>query len=194
MNSNNKFDPNTEEGKKKIGVLAVVIICFISVIASGGIFLIPLVIFGTAGLIIYKAYKSTTKKSNHEFDYDKSYYKRKDVEPGLLESKRLEEEYLKGRDYGSDRVNENNLYYDRKTTQFDKAHAHTNMYPTKEAPKAKIIKEIPLTKEEELAKYQNELRTLKKDYNEYRIGLLEFKEKETELKTKIKELKKDIEN
>ena len=68
------------------------------------------------------------------------------------------------------------------------------MYPTKEAPKAKIIKEIPLTKEEELAKYQNELRTLKKDYNEYRIGLLEFKEKETELKTKIKELKKDIEN
>ena len=186
-----KIDPNSKEGKKKIGILAAAIIIILSIIETAGFALIPLIIIGSIALSIYKANKKKNVDANG-FDYDKSYSKRKDIEDGLLESYRLEQEYLKGRNYSSSKVNENNLFYDRKTTKFDKAHAHDNMYPTQQKTVAKVIKEIPLTKEEELAKYQKELKALKKEYNDFQIGLLEFNEKEKELKTKINTLKKDI--
>ena len=186
-----KIDPNSKEGKKKIGIIAAAIIVFLSIVESAGLALIPLAIFGAIG---YSIYKSSKKKNVDEngFDYDKSYSKRKDVEDGLLESQRLEQEYLKGRNYSSNKVNENNLFYDRKTTNFDKSHAHNNMYPTQSKATPKTVKKVSLTKEEQLVAYQKELKKLKKEYNDYQIGILEFREKENELKTKINTLKKDI--
>ena len=143
--------------------------------------------------VIYKAYKSTQNVDKNGFDYNKSYYEKNDTTTTSSSiSQKIEEEFLKGRNYSQTKVNENKLFFDRKTTEFDKHHAHANMYPTKTVEPTKKIETVTLTKEEELLKYQKELRQLKKDYNDYKIGIVEFREQETLLKDKIKAIKKDI--
>lgn len=191
MKINNKeFDPKSPEGKKIIKI-AIGVIIFISIL-SGGTFLIPVIVFG---LIIYSAYKSANKNKNIDengFDYSKSYSERKNMDINTSSSQKLEEEYLKGRNYSAEEPYNKNSYYERTTTIFDKEHAHKNMYPTKKVEVEVKQKTTPLTKEEQLDLYQKELRVLKKQYNDYQIGIVEFREKENELKTKINELKKDI--
>ena len=187
-----KFDPNTKEGKKAISIIVGVIIA-IAVFGEGFLVLIPFVILGLMIFVIYKAYKSTQNVDKNGFDYNKSYYEKNETTATSSSfSQKIEEEFLKGRNYSQSKVNENKLFFDRKTTEFDKHHAHANMYPTKTVAPTKKTITTPLTKEEELLSYQNELRQLKKDYNDYKIGIVEFREKETVLKDKIKEIKKDI--
>lgn len=185
-----EFDPKSPEGKKVIKV-AIGIIIFLSILTEG-IFLIPVVVFG---IIIYSAYKSAKKNKNVDengFDYSKSYSERKKMDTNISSSQKLEEEYLKGRNYSAEKPYNKNSYYERTTTTFDKEHAHKNMYPTKKVEVEVKQKTTPLIKEEQLDLYQKELRVLKKQYNDYQIGIVEFREKENELKTKINELKKDI--
>ena len=191
MKINDKeFDPKSPEGKKLIKI-AIGIIIFIS-IASGGVFLIPVAVFGFIIFVAYQASKKNKNVDRNGFDYSKSYSVRKSADSNLTSSKSLEEEYLKGRNYSSEKPYNKNSYYERTTTSFDKEHAHKNMYPTKKAEVEVKQKTTPLTKEELLDLYQKELRNLKKQYNDYQIGIVEFREKENELKTKINELKKDI--
>ena len=191
MKINNKeFDPKSPEGKKLIKI-AIGIIIFIS-IASGGVFLIPVAVFGFIIFVAYQASKNNKNVDKNGFDYSKSYSERKSADSNITSSKSLEEEYLKGRNYSSEKPYNKNLYYERKTTSFDKEHAHKNMYPKKKAEVEVKQKTTPITKEEQLELYQKELRNLKKQYNDYQIGIVEFREKENELKTKINELKKDI--
>ena len=190
MNSNKKLDPNTKEGKKAIGIIVGVFIGILA-FAEGLIVLIPFAVLGGIIFVLVKAYKGTQNVDKNGFDYNKSYYESKTSTTSSL-SQKIEEEYLKGRNYNQSKVNENNSYFDRKTTEFDKHHAHVNMYPTKIIEQTKKETIIPLTKEDELANYQKELKLLKKDYNEFKIGIIEFREKETVLKAKIKEIKKDI--
>ena len=190
MKINDKeFDPKSPEGKKLIKI-AIGIIIFISIV-SEGIFLIPIAVFG---IIIFAAYQSSKKNKNVDsngFDYSKSYSERKTTDINVTSSQKLEEEYLKGRNYSSEKPFNKNSYYERKTTSFDKEHAHKNMYPTKKVEVEVKQKTTPLTKEEQLDLYQKELRNLKKQYNNYQIGIVEFREKENELKTKINELNKN---
>lgn len=191
MKINDKdFDPKSPEGKKLIKI-AIGVIIFITAI-SGGVFLIPLFFFG---IIIFIGYQASKKKKNVDangFDYSKSYSERKYMDANLKESQKLEEEFLKGRNYSPNKQSNKNSYYERQTTSFDKEHAHKNMYPTKTVVQKTKVKTISLTNEEQLVAYQKELKDLKKQYNDYQIGIVEFKEKEKELKTKINELKKDI--
>ena len=191
MNQNNKFDPKSKEGKKAIKIIIAVFIA-IAVFSGGTFTLIPLIFIGVIFYIFYKAYKSQKNVDKNGFDFEKSYYKKSDTTASTSISQKIEEEFLKGRNYSQSKVNENKLYFDRKTTEFDKHHAHENMYPTKTVTTTKKVPTTPLTKEEELIKYQKELRQLKKDYNDFKIGIIEFRESETILKTKIKEIKKDI--
>lgn len=186
-----KFDPNTKEGKKAISIIIGVIVAVL-VFTEGLFVLIPFAILGFVIFAIYKAYKSTQNVDKNGFDYDKSYYEKKNTTTTSSFSQKIEDEFLKGRNYSQSKVNENKLFFDRKTTEFDKHHAHANMYPTKTVEPTKKMETVPLTKEEELLNYQKELRQLKKDYNDYKIGIVEFREQETLLKDKIKEIKKDI--
>ena len=191
MKINDKeFDPKSPEGKKLIKI-AIGIIIFISIV-SGGVFLIPVVVFGFIIFIAYQASKNNKNVDKNGFDYSQSYSERKSADSNITSSKSIEEEYLKGRNYSSEKPYNKNSYYERKTTSFDKEHAHKNMYPTKKIEVEVKQKATPLTKEEQLELYQKELRNLKKQYNDYQIGIVEFREKENELKTKINELKKDI--
>jgi flagellar biosynthesis component FlhA len=191
MKINDKeFDPKSPEGKKLIKI-AIGIIIFISIV-SGGVFLIPVAVFGFIIFVAYQASKKNKNVDRNGFDYSKSYSERKSADSNITSSRSLEEEYLKGRNYSSEKPYNKNSYYERKTTSFDKEHAHKNMYPTKKAEVEVKQKTTPLTKEEQLDLYQKELRVLKKQYNDYQIGIAEFREKEKELKTKINELKKDI--
>lgn len=191
MKINDKeFDPKSPEGKKLIKI-AIGIIIFISIV-SGGVFLIPVAVFGIIIFVAYQASKKNKNVDRNGFDYSKSYSERKSADSNITSSKSLEEEYLKGRNYSSEKPYNKNSYYERTTTNFDKEHAHKNMYPTKKTEVEVKQKTTPLTKEEQLDLYQKELRVLKKQYNDYQMGIIEFREKENELKTKINELKKDI--
>ena len=158
MNSNKKLDPNTKEGKKAIGIIVGVFIGILA-FAEGLIVLIPFAVLGGIIFVLVKAYKGTQNVDKNGFDYNKSYYESKTSTTSSL-SQKIEEEYLKGRNYNQSKVNENNSYFDRKTTEFDKHHAHVNMYPTKIVEQIKKETIIPLTKEEELANYQKELKLL----------------------------------
>ena len=181
-----EFDPKSKEGKNAIKTVVGIII-FLTVV-SQGLFLIPAVVFAIIFAIAYSSSKKSKDVDANGFDYSKSYSERK----GMDLSKSLEEEYLKGRNYSQDKPYDKNSFYERKTTQFDKEHAHFNMYPTKKVEVEEKKETVYLTKEEELQAYQKELRALKKEYNNFQIGIVEFREKETALKTKINELKKDI--
>lgn len=138
--------------------------------------LIPIIIFVIIAVVASKKYKTTQK--NKEFDPELSYYEKKNTTS-------IEDEYLKGRNYTP---SSDPHYFERKTTKFDKDHAHANMYPTTPVVKEKIEIQEELTKEEQLIQLYKDLRTLKNEYDDFKIGIIEFRERKQEIQNRIKQL------
>lgn len=138
--------------------------------------LIPIIIFVAIVIIVSKKYKTVQTKK--EFDPELSYYEKKNTTS-------IEDEYLKGRNYTP---SSDPHYFERKTTKFDKDHAHVNMYPTTPIVKEKIEIQEELTKEEEIIQLYKDLRTLKKEYDDFKIGIIEFRERKQEIQNRIKQL------
>lgn len=181
---------NKQDQKKEKVYIGLIV--FLFVIGFAAPFLLPFIIIIAviAGVVNQKK-----KENKREFDYDKSYYNKKDQKfnEALFETKKLEEQYLNNNRYKKDDASKH--YFERKTTAFDKHHAHENMYPKEEKKVvAKVIKETPIKDEEALKLYHKQLRELKKEYDDFKIGIIEFRERKQVIQDKINLIKNKNKN
>lgn len=177
------MNKNQNNKSNSAGVI-IFIICFSLIFVP---FLIPyVIIFGILSIIFYSIFKQKRNvKKNNEFDYDKSYYKK---DSASQESYKLEQQYLDNNRYKKDDASKH--YFERRTTNFDKHHAHENMYPKKEVKVINKTNSKTLTKEEQIDLCNKELREIRKLYDNYKIGIYEYESRRNELKSQIKELNK----